>query len=97
MDEETRAALDLTKDELRAMRDAAEPGVVAKRPKRPRDLNQRATDIVREATEASDLPSGIRPTWDEDSLVVTQVTFGGHGVTAFVVSSSAETTNCVPA
>ncbi len=46
MDEETRAALDLTGEELRAMRDAGEPGVVAKR---PRDLNQRAKFIVDKA------------------------------------------------
>jgi hypothetical protein len=76
MDKETRAALELTSEQLRAMRDAAEPGIVGKR---------------------EGASSGIRPRWDEDSLVVTRVTFGGHGATAFVVSSSAETTNCVPA
>lgn len=43
MDDETRAALDLTDDQLRSMRDAAEPGVVAKR---SRDLNQRAKSTV---------------------------------------------------
>ena len=47
MDEETTAALNLTGEDLRAMRDAAEPGVVAKR---PRDLNQRAASIVAAAT-----------------------------------------------
>lgn len=46
MDDETQAALDLTDDQLRAMRDAAEPAVVAKR---PRDLNQRARSIVDQA------------------------------------------------
>ena len=51
MDEEAQAALDLTLDELRAMRDAAEPGVVAKRPKRPRDLKQPAAPVVEEAAE----------------------------------------------
>lgn len=33
MDEETEAALNLTKEQLRAMRDAAEPAVVARRPR----------------------------------------------------------------
>lgn len=46
MDQETRDALELTKEELLAKRDAAEPGVVAKR---PRDLNQRAKAIVDQA------------------------------------------------
>ena len=59
MDRETRAALGLTKDELRAMRDAAEPGVVAKRPKRPRDLNRLAASIVQDATDdESAMPAG---------------------------------------
>jgi len=43
MDEETRAALDLSGDQIRSMRDAGETGVVAKQ---PRDLNQMAASIV---------------------------------------------------
>lgn len=51
MDEETRSALSLTGEQLRAMRAAGEPGTVAKR---PRDLNQVASAIVGDATAASD-------------------------------------------
>ncbi len=40
MDEETRAALNLTKEQLRAMRDAAEPAVVARRPGNVNEISE---------------------------------------------------------
>ncbi len=51
MDDETRRALDLTPEQLCAMRDAAEPGVVAKRRGRPRDLNQLTAPVIADAIE----------------------------------------------
>jgi hypothetical protein len=70
MDEETRAALDLNGDQLRSMRDAGQPGVVAKR---PRDSNQMAASIVRDSTER-DIPATVIPISAAD---FTNVTFSG--------------------
>lgn len=53
MDDETQTALQLTKSDLLAMRDAGEPGVVAKR---PRDLNRLAKAIVGEAVGEPERP-----------------------------------------
>lgn len=51
MDNETRAALELTKEDLVAMRARGAPDRVATR---PRDLNQLASSIVDEAVDESE-------------------------------------------
>ena len=70
MDEEIGATLDLSGDQLRSMRDAGQPGVVAKR---PRDLNQMAASIVRDSTDRN-LPTTVIEVSPTD---FTNVTFSG--------------------
>lgn len=70
MDEETSAALNLSGDQLRSMREAGQPGVVAKR---PRDVNQMAASIVSDSTER-DIRATVIPISTTD---FTNVTFSG--------------------
>lgn len=70
MDEETKAALELTSEQLRAMRDSGQPGVVAER---PRDSNRMATTIVHDSTERLASSTVIRISADD----VREVTFSG--------------------
>ena len=70
MDEETQAALELTKEELLAMREAGMPGRVARR---PRDLNQLAASVVADATGPRPVSEGLQVPTDLSSFTVEDV------------------------
>lgn len=60
MDEETRAALNLTKEQLRAMRDAAEPAVVARSPRNVNEIAEsRAAGSGARVDRSSDNSSDV--------------------------------------
>jgi hypothetical protein len=75
MDEETRKALDMSREELVERAAKAKPARIAKKiPRRlrgRRDVNQRAAAIVEEATErAGALEDGVVLRWNPESVTI---------------------------
>lgn len=82
MDDETREALELTKDELLRMKAESKPARVARkmprRIRRKKDLNQRAAAIVSEATALGE-GGAIEIPWDPSTVIVQEVRFQEDG------------------